>query len=65
MTGVLSVDQASPGFKTRRLHISLLLRRDELADLVGVSREDVDLPECHHSLRPDAKRRFLLPSQSR
>ena len=62
MTAVLSIatDQAlSLGSKARRLRISLLLTQRELANLAGVSPEEVRLLEQNLPLRMDAKRKLL------
>ena len=51
--------ESSIGFKVRRLRISQLLTKRELADMAGVSLEEVDLFERSLPLTLDAKRRIL------
>ena len=60
MTAVLSVDQElSLGFKARRLRVSQLLTQHELANIAGVSQDEVSLLEHNLPLRLDAKRKLL------
>ncbi len=66
MTAVLtSIRESSTGFKVRRLRIASLLTRRELADLAGVSREEVDLFEHNLPVKLDSKRRILKELWSR
>ena len=60
MTTVLSFARGSSiGFKAASLRISLLLTQQELADMVGVSRDDVDCLE-HNLPMPLETRNKLL-----
>ena len=60
MTAVLTyARESSIGFKARRLRISKLLTRRELADMAGVSLEEVDLFEHSMPLPLDTKRKIL------
>ncbi len=47
--------EVSPGFKARKLRIAQMLTRQELAQIAGVSPEDVDLLEHNLPLRMEAK----------
>lgn len=57
--GLSTCQEVSLGFKARRLRVSQLLTRQELAKLAGVSKEEVNLLEQNLPLRLDAKRRLL------
>ncbi|MFC1981028.1 hypothetical protein ACFLVN_02140 [Chloroflexota bacterium] len=60
MIAVKSIEkESSLGFKVRKLRVSQMLTKQELADMVGVSPEDVSLFEHNLPLRLDAKRRIL------
>ena len=60
MTAVISAErELSLGFKVRRLRLSQLLTTDELANLAGVSQEEVQLFENDLPVRLDAKRKLL------
>ena len=60
MTAVVTFDrEASLGFKARRLRVSLLVTQQELADIAGVSQEEVDLFEHNLPVQLDAKRKLL------
>jgi DNA-binding XRE family transcriptional regulator len=50
---------ASTGFKVKRLRIGSLLTQQELAEMAGVTREQVDLFERNLPLPLDCKRRIL------
>jgi transcriptional regulator with XRE-family HTH domain len=58
-TVVASARESSIGFKARRLRISQLLTQRALADMAGVSPQEVDLFEHNLPLPLDAKRRIL------
>jgi transcriptional regulator with XRE-family HTH domain len=47
------------GFKARRLRINECLSRQELADMAGVSLEEVDLFEHNLPVPLDARRKIL------
>jgi transcriptional regulator with XRE-family HTH domain len=49
----------STGLKIKRLRIAGLLTQQELADMAGVTREQVDLFERNLPLPLDCKRRIL------
>jgi transcriptional regulator with XRE-family HTH domain len=51
--------KASTGSKAKRLRIANLLTQQELADLAGVTREQVDLFERNLPLPLDCRRRIL------
>ncbi len=53
------VQENSIGFKSRRLRISKLLTQRELAEIAGVSTEEVDLFEHNLPVQLDARRRIL------
>jgi DNA-binding XRE family transcriptional regulator len=53
------IDSSSTGVKVKRLRISFLLTRQELADLAGVPGEHVDLLERNLPVPLDSKRRIL------
>jgi DNA-binding XRE family transcriptional regulator len=53
------VRETSMGFKARKIRISKLLIQQELADMAGVSREEVDLFERNLPVPLDARRRIL------
>ena len=60
MTAVLTVEPATPlGFKVRKVRLSLMLTRRELANLAGVSPEELYLFEHNLPVRLDARRRLL------
>jgi len=60
MTAVVTFTrQSSSGFKARRLRISQRLTQRALADMAGVSPEEVDLFEHNLPIPLDAKRRIL------
>ena len=60
MTTVLSFGrESSIGPKARSLRISLHLTEQELADSVGLSKEDVHLFENNLPIPLDIKRKFL------
>lgn len=50
---------SSVGFKARRLRISQQLTQQELADMAGVSHEEVGLFEQNLPLPLDSKRKIL------
>jgi len=59
MTAVLSTEPTtSSGFRARRLRIALLLTRQELATMGGVSLEEVDCFEHNLPVRLDVRRRL-------
>jgi transcriptional regulator with XRE-family HTH domain len=51
--------ESSPGFKVRKLRLSRLLTQKELADITGISQEEVDLFEQNLPVRLEAKRKLL------
>jgi DNA-binding XRE family transcriptional regulator len=53
------IDSASTGVKVKRLRISFLLTRQELADLAGVPQEHVELLERNLPVPLDSKRRIV------
>jgi transcriptional regulator with XRE-family HTH domain len=53
------IDASSVGIKVKRLRISFLLTRQELADLAGVPQEHVELLEQNLPVPLDSKRRIL------
>jgi DNA-binding XRE family transcriptional regulator len=53
------IDGSSTGVKVKRLRISFLLTRQELAELAGVSQEDVGLLEQNLPVPLDSKRRII------
>jgi DNA-binding transcriptional regulator YiaG len=57
-TSILFRDSLA-GLKVKRLRISFLLTRRELADLAGVPEEHVDLLEQNLPVPLDSKRRIL------
>ena len=59
MTKVRYVDPESLGFKAKRLRVSQMLTQQELANVTGVSREEVDLFEQNLPVRLDAKRKLI------
>lgn len=60
MTSVLTfARESSIGFKAKRLRISKLLTRQELASMAGVSVEKVDLFEHNLPLSLDTRRKIL------
>ena len=59
-TTVITFDQeTSLGYKARSLRISQLLTQQELANIVDVTSEEVDLFEHNLPVRLDAKRKLL------
>jgi transcriptional regulator with XRE-family HTH domain len=60
MTRIVTYSRgASIGFKAKRLRISEFLSQQELADMAGVSLEEVDLFEQNMPVRLDTKRKIL------
>ena len=60
MTEVQTLTQeASLGFKIRRLRVAQLLTQLELAGMAGISQEDVDLLERNLPVPLDTKRKLL------
>jgi len=60
MTAVVtSARESSIGFKARRLRITQRLTKRALADMAGVSPEEVDLFEHNLPVPLDARRRIL------
>ena len=60
MTTVLTYTrESSIGTMARSLRMSLQLTQQELADIVGVSKEDIDLLEHSHPITLQAKNRLL------
>jgi transcriptional regulator with XRE-family HTH domain len=59
MAKVITVTRESPGALARRVRISLHLTQQELADITGVSRDEVDLFERSLPVPLDVKRRLL------
>jgi transcriptional regulator with XRE-family HTH domain len=53
------IDSSSLGVKAKRLRLSFLLTRQELADLAGVSQEHVGLLEQNLPVPLDSKRRII------
>lgn len=53
------VKASSPGVKVRRLRTICLLTQQQLADLAGVSREQVDMFEHNLPVPLDTRRRIL------
>jgi transcriptional regulator with XRE-family HTH domain len=53
------IDASSVGVKVKRLRISFLLTRQELADLAGVPLEQVELLEQNLPVPLDSKRRIM------
>jgi transcriptional regulator with XRE-family HTH domain len=53
------IQEDSIGFKSRKLRISKLLTQRELAEIAGVSVEEVDLFERNLPVKLDARRRIL------
>ena len=51
--------ESSIGFKAARTRISIQLTQQELADMAGVSLEEVDLFEHNLPVPLDARRRIL------
>ena len=51
--------ESSPGFKARKLRVSSLMTQQELADMAGVSQEEVNLFERDLPLPLDSKRKIL------
>ncbi|MDO8567282.1 MAG: hypothetical protein Q7R57_01045 [Dehalococcoidales bacterium] len=54
-----SFTQDSLGYRARRLRISQMLTRRELAGMAGVSLNEVNLLECNLPVTLDAKRKLL------
>ena len=59
MTKVRYIDPESWGFKARKLRVFQMLTQKELANVTGVSREEVDLFEKNLPVRLDAKCKLL------
>ena len=59
MKGSPSVEQAPPRFKVKRLRVSQRLTQQELADIAGVTKEEVSLFEHSLPVQLDAKRKLL------
>ncbi len=53
------LDSSSTGVKVKRLRISFLLTRQELAELAGVPQEHVELLERNFPVPLDSKRRII------
>jgi transcriptional regulator with XRE-family HTH domain len=53
------IDSSSTGVKAKRLRISFLLTRQELADLAGVPQGHVELLERNLPVPLDSKRRIM------
>ena len=53
------LQETSMGFKARKLRVTKLLTQQELADMAGVSLEEVDLFERSLPVQLDARRRIL------
>ena len=59
-TEILSIDRAlSLGFQARARRVAQLLTQKELAEIVGVSPEEVNLLEDSQPLPPDVERKLL------
>ena len=56
-TALTSVQEASMGFKARKLRVSRLLTQQELADIAGVSLEEVNSFERNLPVPLDARRK--------
>ena len=66
MAAVLTLDHVkSPGFQARKLRVSLVLTRPQLANLAGVYLEEVDLFEHDLPVPLDVKRKLLKELWSR
>ena len=60
MTTVLTfARESSVGFKAASVRISLQLTQQELADIVGISKDDVDFFEHNLPIPLDIKRKLL------
>ena len=59
MTAIVSTDHESLGCKTKRLRISQHMTRQELANIAGVSTEEVALLEGNLPVRLEVKRKLL------
>lgn len=60
MGSTLSVNrELSHGFNARKLRITQMLTQQELADLAGISQEDVSLFERNLPVRLEAKLKLL------
>ena len=60
MTAIISVDQElSLGFKARRLRVCQLLTQQKLANMAGVSLEEVGLFEHNLPVQLDVKRKLI------
>jgi DNA-binding XRE family transcriptional regulator len=53
------IDASSLGIKVKRLRISFLMTRQEVADLAGVPQEHVELLERNLPVPLDSKRRIV------
>lgn len=56
--------ESSIGPWARRMRMTLQMTRQELADICGVSKEEVDLFEHNLPVSPDAKRKLLQELQA-
>jgi len=54
-----SARESSIGFKARKLRIAQLLTQQELANMAGVSPEEVDLFEHNQPVPLDSRRKIL------
>ena len=59
-TALLAEQVTSLGFKARIKRVARLMTQEELAEVVGVSREDVSLLENGETLSPDTAQRLLI-----
>ena len=59
-TALLAEQVSSLGFKARVKRVARLMTQEELAELVGVSREDVSLLESGETLAPETAQRLLI-----
>ncbi len=60
MTTVLAFTRESNmGFKLRRLRLACLMTRNQLAEMAGVSAEDIDIFEHNMPLPLDTRRKIL------
>ena len=56
-TALIPVQEASMGFKARKIRVSRLLTQQELADIAGVTIEDVNSFEHNLPVSLDARRK--------